>query len=269
MYYGRFPKYVTRRIKSALSARHWLYLACHAILALTGLILMLLDPQSMKVAKFFAAVGGSLVAMGVGGAVLFLMVWIDRKEAQRLNDMREYGLSRIFPARSVSIRSEYDERLAHASDSIDIMGFGLQHLREDYGEVFAKWTDQATVRILIVDPEFPSKESPIADLRDVEERHLRGDIRNDVMGLICSCRNLIKDDNSNFKVRLYRCLPSINLFRIDQDIFWGPYLIGDVSRNMPTFLMEADGRLSKKLIEHFDRIWSNEAFSREIPNEWL
>ena len=50
-------------------------------------------------------------------------------------------------------------------------------------------------------------------------------------------------------------------------VFWGPYLIGEVSRNMPTLLMETDGTVARRLLEHFDRIWTR--FSREIPKEWL
>lgn len=87
------------------------------------------------------------------------------------------------------------------------------------------------------------------------------------MQLVRSCRCLILHE-PNFDIRLYRCLPSINFFRIDGDVFWGPYLIRDASRNMPTFLMEKDGKLSQRLINHFDKIWNDDQLSREIPSEW-
>ena len=269
MKYRHHTKRFTRRIQKGLTARTWLYLACHAILVLTGLILMLIDSDSVTTRKYLNAIGGSLVAMGVGGAVLFLMVWLDRKESRRVHDIREYGLNRIFSVRSVGIKVEYDRRLAHASKAIDIMGFGLRHLREDYGSDFQQWAEKATVRILMLDPDFPSKNNPIADLRDVEEKNDRGEIKKDVMRMIRMSGDIVKDNNLNFRIRLYRCLPSINLFRIDQDVFWGPYFVGDVSRNMPTFLMEGGGRLSSRLIEHFDQIWASEEFSREVPKEWL
>ena len=224
MDYRHRAKTLTHRMKKGVTARNWLYLACHAILMLTGLILMLLESESVTVGKYLAAIGGSLVAMGAGGAVLFLMVWVDRKESRRLKEIREYGIDRIFSVRSVGIKVEYDQRLSHVSEAIDIMGFGLRHLREDYGSSFQEWATQATVRILVLDPEFPSTNNPIADLRDVEEENDRGDIRNDVMRLIRLSRDLMKDRDSSFKIRLYHCLPSINLFRIDQHVFWGPLL---------------------------------------------
>ena len=178
-------------------------------------------------------------------------------------------MNRIFAGRSVRIRKEYDERLEGASEAIDIMGFGLSHLREDYGEAFDRWAERAVVRLLVLDPDFPESRCCIADLRDVEEGNSKGDIATDVKKLIGTCRGLLADRPGRFKIRLYRCLPSINFFRIDSEIFWGPYLIGDVSRNMPTFLMREHGELSRKLMEHFEKIWGNEKFSRDVPKDWL
>ena len=66
-----------------------------------------------------------------------------------------------------------------------------------------------------------------------------------------------------FDVRLYRCLPSINYFRIDDDIFWGPYLIPGQSRNMPTFIVRRGGILFDRLTLHFQQIWDR--FSR-VPD---
>ena len=67
-----------------LSAKHGLYLACHVILVLVGLVVLLSDPEGVDRRDLFAPIGGSLVAMGAGGAVLFLMVWIDEVRARRL-----------------------------------------------------------------------------------------------------------------------------------------------------------------------------------------
>ena len=130
---------------------------------------------------------------------------------------------------------------------------------------FADWAKRAKVRILVIDPEFPKKDCCLADLRDTEEGD--GAIREDVRKLIRSCGGLLRSKNEGFEVRLYTCLPSVNLFRIDGDVFWGPYLVGDVSRNLPTLLMEADSKLSRRLIAHFDKVWKD--FAREVPVDWL
>ena len=196
-----------------------------------------------------------------------MRVWMDQEQSERLRDLHEFGIRRVFSVRSVRIGSEYEKRLGRASEQIDIMGFGLKALREDHGHNFRKWAERASVRILLLDPEFPSVDQPIADLRDSEENHADGDIRKDVRQFLEHCGGLMEDRNVRFEIRLYRCLPSINLFRIDDEIFWGPYLIADVSRNMPTFLMERRGRLAEKLVNHFETIWKSDRFSRPASSQ--
>lgn len=256
-----------RQLRSAFSARHGLYLSCHAILVLVGLVLMLFDWSNITFASLMVAVGASLVAMGFGGTVLFLSRWIEQTESQRLDAIRDSGLRWVFPARAAAIKKEYDTRLAGAAEAIDILGFGLKALREDYRDQFAVWAQRANVRILILDPDFPNANESIAGLRDREENSTPDTIRTDVRQFLVACEHLLNDSSRRFRVRLYRCLPTINLFRIDREVFWGPYLIGDVSRNMPTLLME-DGRLTDRLIQHFDYIWRSDDFSRDVPEHW-
>lgn len=57
-------------------------------------------------------------------------------------------------------------------------------------------------------------------------------------------------------------LPSINMFRIDHEMFWGPYLVNPndsisklESRNLPTFLIDDTGFLFDCFTNHFNAIW--------------
>jgi hypothetical protein len=215
------------------------------------------------------SVGGSIIAAAIAGWVLFLYLWLSQDEIHRMEIIRKFGLIEAFESRAVRIKTEYDTRLDHASNAIDIMGFGLRAFNEDFHQDFAKWADRAKVRILLLDPEFPNEEYSIADQRDREENNDVGDIRRDVRAFVRGCAELLKNRRPNFQIKLYRCLPSINIFRIDDNLFWGPYLIGDVSRNFPTFLLDQRGTLYKRLLDHFDEIWSNEKFSRPVPMEWF
>ena len=252
-----------------LTGKHWLYLSLHVILILVGIILMLRWGEKPSAAYYLFPIGGSVVATGFAGIVLFLRVWLEQGESQRLANMRASGLNRIFMTRAGLIKHEYDERLTRASQRIDIMGYGLRNLREDYREDFETWARRAPVRILVLDPEFPAKGASIADLRDPEERNRAGTIQADVRELIKTCRPILQNEPARFMVRLYTCLPSITVFRIDQDVFWGPYFVHDVSRNMPTLLMETSGSVSQRVIGHFEKIWSSDTLSRPIPEEWF
>jgi hypothetical protein len=218
--------------------------------------------------KVITGVGGSIIAAAITGWTLFLYVWLKQNEFDRLEIIRRFGFINAFENRAAGIKSEYDARLDRVSKSIDIMGFGLRALKEDYSDDFKTWAKRAKVRILLLDPEFPNSDYSFANQRDIEEKNNPGDINDDVKAFIRECKVLLKEENE-FEIRLYKCLPSINIFRIDDDLFWGPYLIKDVSRNFPTFIVYQQGVVYKRLLEHFDKVWSDEKFSREVPREWL
>ena len=83
------------------------------------------------------------------------------------------------------------------------------------------------------------------------------------------CAPLIRDPQLRFQVRLYKVLPSVNYFRVDDEAFWGPYLMLEPSRNTPTILIKRGGVLYDKLRNHFDAIWSDDSFSRTVPDAWF
>lgn len=243
-----------------MTAKHWLYLALHAILVLIGAFLCTLG-------NLWVSIGTSLIAAGVAGGVIFLYLFVSSRAAERLSVADNLGLRAAFSFRSVAIREEYETRLRKAHEQIDILGFGLRSLREDLGKEFTSWADRTKVRILLQDPEFPDKTISLGNIRDLEEDNPPGSIEKDVRAFIALAAPLLKS-NPRFKVRLCRAIPSINYFRIDNEAFWGPYFVKMQSRNTPTFLVDRSGTLFSPLAEHFDQLWS-ERFSRDIPASWM
>jgi len=136
---------------------------------------------------------------------------------------------------------------------------------EDHGNRFVEWKMRAAVRILLLDPEYPTAESPVANLRDSDEGQDPGTICNEVRRFVRDTASL---HGENFRIRLYRCLPSVNIFRVDDEMFWGPYFIRRVSRNSPTFVVERGGKVFETLLGHFESIWRDDELSREVPHEW-
>ena len=247
------------------------YILCHLLMVTVGFAVCMTPwavPNTI-IGTVVLAVGGSLIAAGIAGHVLYLHVKWSQKEEGRLDEIRRAGIEYVFEKRSVAMRSEYDSRVERASKSIDILGFGLQHLREDHQTHFSDWADRANVRILIIDPESPASSRTYANQRDLEEGNEEGQISRDVHTLVTGCRDLLASRPDDFRIRLYTCLPSVNIFRIDDEVFWGPYFVGGVSRNMPTFLLDGRGFVAQAIMEHFDRIWKDPGLSREIPPEWL
>ena len=244
-------------------ATQWIYLCLYVVVFLLGVVFV------QRGGAVWVSVGTSLVAAGIAGWVLFLHVWISESRMERLELLRQVGFVGAFSVRSTGIKAQYDTRLRRASTNIDIMGFGLRALRQDYAKDFPVWAARAEVRILLLDPRVPKEDESFADQRDREEGDDPGTIRADVRAFVRAVAPLLRDPNLKFKLRLYRCLPSINLFRIDGELFWGPYLVREASRNLPTFLIDNGGSLFPVLTRHFDAVWSDDQLSQPVPEDWV
>ncbi|MCG2642619.1 hypothetical protein ACFPFP_22730 [Bradyrhizobium sp. GCM10023182] len=247
-------------MKWGLNPTNIFWIVGHIAMLALGIFLTVIGPQSLY-KDVFLGVGGSLIAAGIAGEILFLYVAASQQTKDRLDLISAAGLQRIFATRSVSIRDEYHSRLSNAKE-VDILGFGLASFREDYGNKFSELSLKTTFRILLLDPTFPSPENSIASIRDREEGHNDGDIRRDVEAFEAAIQRASGLIEKNFQIRRLMALPSINIFRVDDEIFWGPYLIADQSRNMPTLLVKRGGFLYDQLRNHFDQLWTNDQFSR-------
>lgn len=242
---------------------HWVYILAHAIVFLLGALAVSLG------GTIWVSIGTSLIAAGAAGWVLFLYVLFSKDAAESLELLTEYGLKNAFDKRGPNIRPVYETRLRKANSSIDIMGFGLRTFRQDFDNYFEQWAYSLKMRVLLIDPEFPSEDQTYANQRDHEEGNNMGKIHADVRDFVESTSYLLQDNNTNFEVKLYTCLPSMTIFKIDDEIFWGPYTVKDQSRNMPIFLVDSHGQLFSFLQDHFDTIWNDPHLSRPVPEEWL
>ena len=208
-------------------------------------------------------VGTGLIATGAAGLITFARAVMHEDQAARLVLYARFGILGAFERRGAMIRDEYDKRLREARRFIDVIGFGLHHLQEDYRQDFPQWAAASTVRILLLDPEAPDGGLSYADARDAEEGEAEGTIAGEVRDFLDRTAELRRDHGERFQVRLYRAMPSINMFRVDDTMFFGPYLMERPSRNTPTLLL-GRGVLFDELASHFDALWSDR-FSRPAP----
>src|SRR5271169_6097811 len=126
----------------------------HIVMLTVGIFLTVIAAQSAQ-KEILSGVGGSLIASGIAGEILFLYVASSQQTKDKLDLISVAGLERIFSTRSVSIRDEYHSRLRIAKE-VDILGFGLASFREDYGNNFGELSLRTSFRILLLDPDFPS-----------------------------------------------------------------------------------------------------------------
>jgi len=250
----RLTDWFTRTVP--FTARTVVYLLAHVVIFLIGLVLVIAGGTGR------IAVGTSLMGAAIAGWVMFSYIVVSDRWTRRLEVLSEFGIKDAFAARSVRIRAVYDQRLAAAERNIDALGFGQRALRQDHAQDFEAWGRRTMVRILLLDPEFISTGALLADQRDAEEGERPGTISGDVNDFLVSVRPAVERSSGRFQVRLYRCLPTVNIFRIDDDLFWGPYLVREQSRNSPTFHVGRGGLLFDRLLRHFEAIWSDSELSR-------
>lgn len=246
-----------RRMGRSFSPTQWIYLLVHALIFAAGIAL-----YQVKGALSFS-VATSLISTGVAGWVIFLWVRQSESRFSTVQALESLGIIKAFTARSISIRHEYEPRFSASRREISIMGFGLRALREDFGDEFANWATRSKVRILLLDPDAPSAHWSYAAQRDREEGNSAGSIANDVRAFLAYTREVRAAHPQTFQVRLYRCIPSINLCVVDDDLFWGPYLLGRQSRDTATLLCGKGGPLYATFVRHFEQIWSDPEMSYE------
>jgi hypothetical protein len=242
------------------SARFVIYFALQVVLILSGALI------AATLGNLGTAVGTSMIATGAGGIIVFAWVVFDEVERERRAVVESFGFVTAFPYRSIQIKDEYRDRTRKASRNIDVMGYGLNSLREDFLDDFEDWAARVKVRILLVDVESPQGSIKYVDIRDLEEDNPPGRTRVEVQRFVDDTYHLWSQ-GENFQVRLARTLPSVNMFRIDDESFWGPYLIsskryGRASRNLPTMIVKRPGYMYERLVDHFDEIWSSDELSR-------
>lgn len=247
---------MTRRLKILLRPEHQVYLLIHILLFVGGLFVALLG------GPLWIAIGTSISATGVCGWAIFFWIRLNETTQGELTRIRQVGITDAFPARSVPIRPEYERRFNSARRHIDFLGFGLRALREDFGDDFSAWLQRVHIRILLVDPDAPASTWKYTSQRDHEENNSPGSIHNDVCQFLNFLTPVKTAFPSRLQVRLYTCLPALNICRIDEELFWGPYVLGRQSRNTPTFLTTRPGLLFGVLSDHYEAVFSDR-FSRD------
>jgi hypothetical protein len=166
--------------RSLATATGVIWMLCHSFAVLLGIVFLIAEPLHKTFGQGISeGIGGALIAGGIAGVTLFLYVFTTEGLKSRIEAFTKAGLLKIFSGRSVLIREEYHTRLANARH-IDLVGFGLSAFREDYINDFVGWSHRADVRILLLDPDFPSRQHSLADQRDREENNPAGQIRRDV-----------------------------------------------------------------------------------------
>lgn len=235
-----------------MRTRRYSYMVTHALLLTIGLIITLLVAKPDQLwSTFFVAVGTSIAATGIAGWTMWLYVSSQDKTAAAAKAIDKAGIDFVYEKRSAQIRNEYDSRLRRAR-KVDIMGFGLRQFGLDYMKQLGEISKRAKIRILVINPE-----SPHASARDAEEGQTAGTIKIEAEEFIAKFRATYGQNSERLQMRVYDCLPMVNIFRVGRDIFWGPYLLDRNSGNTFTIRVRKPGLAYRQLHSHFQKAWDS------------
>lgn len=228
----------------------YLYFACNIIIILVGTVLILIGDKS---------IGGSLIAAGIAGYIMFWVTDIQRRRTQieinLLDKVDRYGIVDILPRRL--IKDEADKIFPEsAKKTWDVLGFSLWSFYMDVKDgVLQKAIKDVRLRMLVVHPE-----SPFCEERDYEESLPIGTSKSQIIQLT---KFIVELNNPNATIRWYKSIPTTSLEIIDNEkMAAGPYLVGLRHRNTYTIMIR-QGIMFEYYRTHFETLWNDNHLSCE------
>ena len=156
----------------------------------------------------------------------------------------------LFPDRSTTIRSRHHDKLSRLEDNLDILAWGLAAFREDYGSELPKWAGRGSkIRILLVNPTSAQGEM-LCDSQDKLEGRRSGSTARDIETFLTELQPF-----EGYEVRVSDFHPGFNIFRIDNEVFFGLYLADRASANAPSGMASNTHWLFETLMSHFNSMW--------------
>jgi hypothetical protein len=250
----------SRPLRNRITGVIGFYLLSNVLAMAIGTIIVLAADEGESATGLMTGLGISILAAGVTGLVMSGYILVTENLRNQITVLQQFGIQDYFHENSTPIRAEYDRRLRNHNKQIDVLGLGLSKLRADFSSSFKAWAAAGDVRILLIDPTFPTQNESLASQRDAEENEQPGKIAWDVKGWIDNTEDLRKSEH-NFRLRLYRALPTVTMVRIDDEIFWSPYFINRDANSTPTMLVRRGGLLFEVLAKHFDDIWNSKSIA--------
>ena len=226
------------------------------VILLCGVGLILLEVFLIRTPhNLWISIGCSLIASAI---VILVNAWlVERKDADPL---KEWKITKIYKRRSEKA-ADSDPKIKKVKNNLDVVAFGLKSFRENHSADIQKCLYNGTViRILTMSPD-----SVFISQREKEENETEGQIKNTINGLI----DWAKDINSKVKktknskkaghieIRGYDCMTLDFYWRMDNELYVGPYWYGMSSQQTITYKFDEGGEGFRAYSDYFEKIWES------------
>lgn len=227
-------------------------------LVLSGILLILFDIFWLKTeTKVFLNIGCSLIASGL--VLFFTAILIDYRKSYIVWD--EWKLEKIFKTRADK-NQESDPKLEKNNiKQLDGIAFGLKSFRSNRRkDVLACMQKGMNVRLLVMDPS-----GPFVAQREREEEAVQGSISDSILSLVEWANKLNEESKKGkIEIRFYNTMTLDFYWRLDDEIYIGPYMLNMESQQTITYKFVKGGKGFQLYTDYFESLWNDQKFCKQI-----
>ncbi len=204
------------------------------------------------------SVGCSLIASGL--VILMHDFFIERKIVSELDD---WNLIKIYNTRAEK-NADSDPELDKARYAVDAIAFGLKSFRSKQTKrVESCLRRGVNFRILTMNPE-----SQFVQQRELEENETESQIKHTIEHLVMWADEL---NSKGFKGRIlvkgYNAMTLDFYWRVDDEVYIGPYWYNISSQQTITYKFEREGKGFTTYTEYFESLWENKTLCQFLTKE--
>ena len=219
------------------------------IVLIIGIFMILLDVFYLKTdMNLWISIGCSLIASAL--VILLNDLFVDKIS---INPIDEWKINKIYATRAEK-NADSDSALDKAKYQIDAIAFGLKSFRtQQTKKVESCLRNGINFRIITMNPE-----SKFVKEREIEEGETEGQIKNTIQQLIIWADDLNK---KNYKgkiiVKGYSSMTLDFYWRVDNELYVGPYWYGTSSQHTITYKYISGGKGFNLYTDYFEKLWDS------------
>lgn len=174
---------------------------------------------------------------------------------QKMELIENWGLEKIFRTRAEK-NSESDPKLEKCKvRQLDGIAFGLSSFRSNREkDVLSSMKKGMNVRLSTMNPD-----SEFVKQREIEEKVQSGSIANSIRNLVEWANRLnAQSTKGKIQIKYYNAMTLDFYWRMDDELYIGPYLYNIISQQTLTYKFVNGGRGFDIYTNYFETLWKNE-----------
>lgn len=190
---------------------------------------------------------------------------INTEFINKIKNFDDWGLEKIFRTRAEK-NAESDPRLeSHNVKFLDGIAFGLSSFRSNREyDVLLCLQNGMKMRLLAMNPD-----SDFVRQRAIEENVHPDSIKDSIVKLVEWVNKLNKQSNKGkIEIKYYNAMTLDFYWRIDDDLYVGPYMYNIVSQQTITAKFSKGGKGFNLYSRYFNDLWNNDNLC-QYPTEFL